>query len=42
VLSSDVDVEQLRASLRHREATLIHAKLSDDAPAELRGLLEEE
>jgi uncharacterized membrane protein len=42
VLSSDVDVERLRAAFKYREATLIHASLSDDAPAQLRELLEEE
>jgi uncharacterized membrane protein len=42
VLSSDLDVARLRAAFKYREATLIHARLSDDAPAELRELLEEE
>ena len=42
VLSSDVDVQRLRAALKYREATLIHAKLSDDAPAELEALLKDE
>ena len=42
VLSSDIDVERLREVLPRREAKLIHAKLSDDAPAQLRELLEEE
>ena len=39
VLSSDADVEQAPAAAGpHREATLIHAELSEDAPAELREL----
>jgi uncharacterized membrane protein len=42
VLSSHADVEKLRPLLARREATLIHAELSEDAPAELRLLLEEE
>lgn len=41
VLSSDVDAARLRPLLAHREATLLHAELSEDAPAVLRELLEE-
>jgi uncharacterized membrane protein len=41
VLSSDVDAARLRPLLEHREATLLHAELSDDAPVVLRELLEE-
>ncbi len=41
VLSSDADVEQLRPLLARAEATLVHARLSDDAPQELRELLAE-
>ncbi len=42
VLSSHADVDKLRPLLARREATLIHAELSEDAPAELLQLLEEE
>ncbi len=42
VLSSHADVEKLRPLLARREATLIHAELSEDAPAELRQLLADE
>lgn len=40
VMSSDADVEKLGPLAGRREATLIHAKLSEDAPEELRDLLD--
>jgi uncharacterized membrane protein len=41
VLSSDEDLEKLRPMLAHREATLLHVELGDDAPSALKELLEE-
>lgn len=41
VLSSDADVELLRPALAHREATLLHVELSDDAPEDLRRFFEQ-